>query len=108
MRGNRFLSLQVALPVALMAVLALALVMSTVDAVYRARADLLRESHRDALTSASEIARSAERASLGSASTLASDLTIGAAVDNVALIAMIDPDGTVAVASRSSCNCWRR
>jgi PAS domain S-box-containing protein len=102
--GRRPFSLQVALPIALMAVLATALVMSTLDAVYRVRADLLRQARDDALSSASEIARSAERASLGTSSTLASDLTIEASHDNLSLIALIDPDGTVALASRLA---WR-
>ncbi len=102
MRAGRLFSLQVALPLALMAVLAIALVMSTVDAVYRSRAELINEARRDAISSASEIARSAERASLGSGSTLASDLTLEGAGDNVALVAMIDPEGTVVLASRLS------
>ena len=102
--GRRPFSLQVALPIALMAALATALVMSTLDAVYRARADLLRQAQDDALSSASEIARSAERASLGMSSTLASDLTIEASHDNLSLVALIDPDGTVTLASRLA---WR-
>ena len=104
MRAGRLFSLQVALPLALMAALALALVMSTVDAVYRSRTELVTEARRDAMSSASEIARSAERASLGSGSTLASDLTLEAAGDNVAFIAMIDPEGSIVMASRLA---WR-
>ena len=104
MRTKPVFSLQVALPIALMVVLATALVMSTVDSVFRAREALRADARHDALASASEVARSAERASLGAASTLASDLTIEASSDNVALIAMIDPDGTVALASRLA---WR-
>ncbi|MGI9154486.1 MAG: hypothetical protein ACR2IY_11510, partial [Rubrivivax sp.] len=69
MRTGRVYTLQVALPLALMAVLALALVMATLDSFYRFEADLLREARRDGMTSASEIARSAERASLGTQST---------------------------------------
>ena len=103
-RKSHPFSLQVALPISLMAVLATALMMSTLDAVYRARTDLVKEARRDALSSASEIARSAERASLGTASNLASDLTIEASQDNLSLIALIDPDGTVALASRLA---WR-
>ena len=93
MRAQRVFSLQVALPIALMVVLATALVMSTLDSVYRAQEDLRLNARQAALSSASEVARSAERASLGATSTLASDLTIEAAEDNVTLIAMIDPDG---------------
>ena len=104
MRTKPVFSLQVALPIALMVVLATALVMSTVDSVFRAQEVLRADARHDALSSASEVARSAERASLGAASTLASDLTIEASEDNVALIAMIDPDGTVALASRLA---WR-
>ena len=104
MRTGRVYTLQVALPLALMAVLALALVMATLDSFYRFEADLLREARRDGMTSASEIARSAERASLGTQSTLASDLTLEAAGDNVSLIAVIDPDGSVVLASRLA---WR-
>jgi len=104
MRTGRALSLQVALPLALMVVLALALVMATLDSFYRFQADLLREARRDGMASASEIARSAERASLGTQSTLASDLTLEAAGDNVGLIAVIDPEGSVVLASRLA---WR-
>jgi len=104
MRANRIFSLQVALPIALMVVLATALLMSTVDSVYRAQEALRINARHDALSTANEVARSAERASLGPASTLASDLTIEASEDGVALIAMIDPDGTVALASRLA---WR-
>jgi PAS domain S-box-containing protein len=104
MRAGRVFTLQVALPLALMAVLALALVMATLDSFYRFQADLLREARRDGMASASEIARSAERASLGTQSTLASDLTLEAAGDNVGLIAVIDPDGSVVLASRLA---WR-
>jgi PAS domain S-box-containing protein len=104
MRTGRVFTLQVALPLALMAVLALALVMATLDSFYRFQADLLREARRDGMASASEIARSAERASLGTQSTLASDLTLEAAGDNVGLIAVIDPDGSVVLASRLA---WR-
>ncbi|MFM8767127.1 MAG: hypothetical protein ACKOD9_04930, partial [Rubrivivax sp.] len=104
MRAGQVFSLQVALPISLMAVLATALVMATVDSVSRAKEALRIDARHDALSAASEVARSAERASLGSASTLASDLTIEASGDNVALIAMIDPEGTVALASRLA---WR-
>jgi len=104
MRASRFLTLQVALPLALMGVLAMALVMATFDSSYRFQADLRREARRDAMASASEIARSAERALLGPSSTLATDLTLEAAGDNIDLIAVIDPDGSVLLASRLA---WR-
>jgi PAS domain S-box-containing protein len=104
MRIGRVFTLQVALPFALMVVLALALVMTTLDTFYRFQADLLRDARRDGMASASEIARSAERASLGTQSTLASDLTLQAAGDNIGLIAVIDPDGSVVLANRLA---WR-
>jgi len=104
MRANRVFSLQVALPIALMVVLATALLMSTADSVYRIQEDLRINARHDAVSTAYAVARSAERASLGPASTLASDLTSEASEDNVTLIAMIDPDGTVALASRLA---WR-
>jgi PAS domain S-box-containing protein len=104
MRPGRVFSLQVALPLALMAVLAVALLMATLDSFYRFQGDLLQEARRDGMASASEIARSAERASLGSPSSLASDLTLEAAADNIDFIAVIDPDGSVVLASRLA---WR-
>jgi hypothetical protein len=104
MRSGRAFSLQVALPLALMAVLAVVLLMATLDSFVRFQTDLLREARRDGMASASAIARSAERASLGGLSTLASDLTLEAATDHVDFVAVIDPDGSVVVASRLA---WR-
>jgi PAS domain S-box-containing protein len=104
MRTSRLLTLQVALPLALLGVLAMALLMVTIDSFYRYQADLLRQARRDGVAAAAEIARSAERASLSPGSTLATDLTLKAAGDNVGLIAVIDPDGSVLLASRLA---WR-
>jgi len=101
---RRLYSLQTALPLALMVVLAIALVMAVLDANLRIRADLQREARHHAMEIATEVARSAERASRGQSVSLGSDLTLKAAGEMVDFIAMIDPEGTVVLASRLA---WR-
>jgi PAS domain S-box-containing protein len=98
------ISLKNALPAALSLILVSGLAMSGIDSVVRGRAALVVEARADLQDMAASLVRAAERASLSDTSDLASEITLKAADRRVALIAMIDPEGTVVMASRLA---WR-
>ena len=98
------LSVKIALPLLLSVVLVVGLGMSTMDSLVRGREAMLEDARMDLFELASAVARSAERASLSDSSDLASDLTLRGANRRVAVIALIDPEGTIGIASRLA---WR-
>ncbi len=93
-------SLRTTLPLAVLAVLVLALVLSFADGVSRGREAVLERAEHDALQRAEALARGAEQDWQDRPDHVASDLSVEAAEPRLTQIALVDATGTVRLAHR--------
>ena len=94
------LPIRYSLPLVIVVMLALALALSTIDSVKRARHMIYVDGVRDAVIAAEQVALSAERSYPSARATVAADIAIESANQRIALLVLIDPDGVVQEASR--------
>jgi two-component system sensor histidine kinase/response regulator len=94
------LPIRYSLPLVIVVMLALALALSTIDSVKRARHMIYVDGVRDAVIAVEQVALSAERSYPSARATVAADIAIESANQRIALLVLIDPDGVVQEASR--------
>ena len=94
------LPIRYSLPLVIVVMLALALALSTIDSVKRARHMIYVDGVRDAVIASEQVALSAERSYPSARATVAADIAIESANQRITLLVLIDPDGVVQEASR--------
>jgi len=94
------LPIRYSLPLVIVVMLALALALSTLDSVQRARHMIYVDGIRDAVIATEQVALSAERSYPAARATVAADIAIESANQRIVLLALIDSDGMVQEASR--------
>ncbi|WP_271008217.1 response regulator [Paucibacter sp. B51] len=93
-------SLRITLPLAVLAVLVLALVLAFADAVSRGREAALERARQDAIQRAAALARAAEQDWIDRPDHVASDLSVESAEPRIAQLALVDASGMVRLAHR--------
>ena len=94
------LPIRYSLPLVIVVMLALALALSTLDSVQRARHMIYVDGIRDAVIATEQVALSAERSYPAARAMVAADIAIESANQRIVLLALIDSDGVVQEASR--------